>query len=593
VPVSAGVAIAPARPLPRVATGERRRSQTRWLTLAAGLCASGPVIASTLRALVHHWAPAGDQAIIATRAYEVFTSRFPLVGQYSDSTALTHHPVYSLGPMLYWLLAVPARVGAPGSLALVIGLANTASILGAVALARRRGGLVLMLAAALAIVLMTRSLSPEGLHDVWNPSAALLPFTLLIFLCWSLACGEHRLLPLTALVASFVVQCQLTYLLPTLAAAAVAIAGLVLSRRSVQTARSRGRMVGEVTARRSSTVSRRGAAPWVVGALLVLLVCWTPPLIDQIRGNPGNLTSVARTASANRSTLGATVGWRAVVHAIGIPPWWLTDPASPWEHKNEVRTAPGAGATLSALLVICALLALAGAGVLRRKVELWAPALIGLALCAALAAVAAETPTSHLLSATLGYTLWWGSPAGMFVWLALAGPPLAALSARVRRRRRPPAGATSLWPAGVGVAIVALCSLAVAAAERPDEHLAEYRPLGALSASLARNVPSGRTVLLVGALGNSTFRFKMGARFALVRRGVRPLSPGSDYRLGSWYELGDHSYNCTIDLEDGDVRPHSTAVLLSRFTYDRRYPVSMWLWPAGCPAARQTPARPA
>jgi hypothetical protein len=53
----------------------------RWLAIAAGLCAAGPIIASTLRALVHGWIPAGDQAIIATRAYEVFTSRFPLVGQ--------------------------------------------------------------------------------------------------------------------------------------------------------------------------------------------------------------------------------------------------------------------------------------------------------------------------------------------------------------------------------------------------------------------------------------------------------------------------------------------------------------------------------
>jgi hypothetical protein len=125
------------------AATERWWRRDRWVTLAAGLCAAGPVIASTLRALLDGWIPAGDQAIIATRAYEVFTSRTPLVGQHSDSGALTHQAVYSLEPMLYWLLALPARFGSPGTLALTMGLANTAAIVGVVALARRRGGLLL------------------------------------------------------------------------------------------------------------------------------------------------------------------------------------------------------------------------------------------------------------------------------------------------------------------------------------------------------------------------------------------------------------------------------------------------------------------
>ena len=65
---------------------------------------------------------------------------------------------------------------------------------------------------------------------MWNPSAGLLPFTLLVFLCWSVACGEHRLLPITALVGSFVIQLQLTYLLPSLGLLLIALAGLIASR---------------------------------------------------------------------------------------------------------------------------------------------------------------------------------------------------------------------------------------------------------------------------------------------------------------------------------------------------------------------------
>jgi hypothetical protein len=326
--------------------------------------------------------------------------------------------------------------------------------------------------------------------------------------------------------------------------------------------------------------SPRHVSRWALAAVLVAVLCWTAPVVDQLTGHPGNISAIARTVRANHSTLGLAVGWHAVVHAIGIPPWWLGDPTSPWEHKTEVRTAPGALATGSAILALCALLALAAIGLLRRRVELWAGALIGLALCAAIAIVAAETPTSHLLSSTLGYTLWWASPAGMFVWLVLAWVPLSAAS-----RRGLPVwlGRPTACAAGIGVVVV--LALAVAAAERPDEHLPEYRPLGKLTTALRHNVPGGRTVLLLGALGNSTFRFKMAARFALVRRGVRPLSPGTDTRLGGWYELGDRRYDCTVYLQDGERRPDRRAVRIAGFTYDRTYPVSVWMWPAGCARA--------
>jgi hypothetical protein len=529
-------------------------------------------MAATLRALIDGWLPAGDQAIIATRAYDVFTSRTPLVGQHSDAGALTHHAVYSLGPMLYWLLALPARLASPGALTLTMGLLNTAAIVGIIVLARRRGGSVLMFISAAAVVLMSRSLAPEVLHDVWNVSAGLFPFTLLVFLCWSLACGEYRLLPLTALVASFVVQCQLAFLVSSLGALVIGLAGLVVSLRSPS---------ADVEVKNPG--GPRGLWRWALAALLGAVVCWTPPAIDQIAGNPGNLTAIVRTATANRSTVGATVGSRAVVLAVGIRPWWLTNPASPWERKNEVRTAPSALATLSTLLALCALLAVAAVGLFRRRIELWAGALIALSMCAGLAAVAAATPTTRLLSATLGYTMWLGSPVGMFVWVVLAWAAVAMLARQGLPRRLPPAVASV---AGIGA--VALAATVVAASERPDEHVQEYRPLGAIYASLDRRIPSGRTVLLIGSLGNATFRFKMAARYAMVRRGIRPLSPGTDTRLGSWYQLRHHRYACVVYVEDGDASPSGGAVSIASATYSGRYPVSVWVSPSGCPASGAT-----
>ena len=117
----------------------------RWLyrrvpEIAAGLAASIPVLVSAIHAAVIGWQPAGDDGIIVTRAFDVLTSHSPLVGQYSESGYLTGQTVHSPGPLLYWLLAIPARFGSVSSIAVWMGIVNTLAIVGAVALARRRGG---------------------------------------------------------------------------------------------------------------------------------------------------------------------------------------------------------------------------------------------------------------------------------------------------------------------------------------------------------------------------------------------------------------------------------------------------------------------
>jgi hypothetical protein len=541
------------------------------LALALGLIAAAPVIAATVHALADGWLPAGDQANIATRAYDVFTSRSSLVGLHSDASAAINRDVYSLGPMLFWLLALPARFGSPGTMTLTMGLVNSAAIIGAVVLARRRGGRALMFITAAALVLMSRSLAPEVLHDMWNPSAGLFPFTLLIFLCWSLACGEYRLLPLTVLVVSFVVQCQLAFVPPCLGLLAVGLVGLLVSLRS-----------SAADSRAHEPRSRRGVWRWAVAALLVAVVCWTPPLIDQLQGKPGNLTNVVKAATAQTPKLGAAVGWHAVVRAVGVPPWWVRNPASPWNRKFEVREATSTLATVSTVLILLALSALAAIGVLRRRPELWSGALIALMLCAGLYAVAATTPTKRVLAETLGYTMWWGSPAGMFVWVMLASSAVAFVSELALPRLR----VSALASAGAAAAIVAGAAAAVAIAERADYHLTEYGPLAKLSAGLERGIPPHRTVKLLGYLGNRTFRFKMAARYAMVRRGIRPLSPGIDVRLGSWYDLDHHRYDCAVYVKDGISSPARVATEVARFNFEDgtgRYPVTVWVSPAGCP----------
>jgi hypothetical protein len=531
------------------------------LTLAAGLAAAIPVIAATVRAIAAGWVPVADRGIIATRAHDVFTSHMPLVGQYTLAGEVTGAVTHSLGPMLFWLLAIPAYYGSTVGMTLVMGALNTLSIVSCVALARRRGGRALMLLSALALALMCQSLAAETFHDVWNPSAGLFPFTLLIFLCWSVGCGSYRLLPATVLVASFVVQAHLTYLPPTLGLLAVGLGGLAAG---ALVRRRRERADEGAADADTRPPARRRVLAWGLATALVAAACWSATIVGQLTEHPGNLTLVARSATKPKATLGATVGWHAVVRAVGVPPWWLRTPKSRWQRKYEARATPSALASDSCVAMLAALALVCALALLHGRRELAVLALSALVLCPALAAVAASTPTPRVLAATLGYTLWWGSQAGMAVWLALTWALWLALAPAARGLRgavaRRATQTTSPSRSLGSIASVALSLLAVGATaavgasiagrDEPDEHAVTYRAVRAIDAGLAARVAPRGSVLLEGTLDGATMPVKPAVRYFLVARGTRVLAPGSFLRLGTWYELYHRPYREAIYLSD-------------------------------------------
>jgi hypothetical protein len=486
--------------------------RSRWLTLAAGVGAAVPVASATVEGLREGATPTGDRAIILTRSWDVFSGHTPLVGQFSASSVLYDHVVHSLGPMLYWLLALPVRIDAAVAPAVAMALVNAVAVLVAVACARRRGGTALMCGAAVGLALMCGSFSPETLHDVWNPSAGLLPFTALLFLCWGLACGQRRLLPVAVAAASFAAQSELVFLAPSVAALALGMAGLL-----------------------SGHSGRRAAWRWWAAALAVGVACWSAPVVEELGGHPGNLTLVAEAAFSHGRTIGARAGWRAVVHAVGVPPWWLTSPHDPFGRLADLRRPAGLGAQVSCVALLLALLAVLAAGIWRRRREpAWAAA-IGLALCLSLAASTASTPSRPSLEKSLGYMLWVASPIGMWVWLTL-GIALTALLARpltktFRRRRLQPIALT----AGVGLAWAV--GIAVAAGQGSDQDRPEYGPVKIVQAAVRRALAAvrPRAVLVTGSHRFTAFDFRAAVIYDLRRRGWRVYAPAASVRLGSWY----------------------------------------------------------
>jgi hypothetical protein len=552
---------------PRTRSPALSRRKLRALTLLAGIAASLPVLLTAVRALAQGWVPLADQGTIATRAYEVFGAHTPLLGQYSFASRAVGHVTYDPGPMLYWLLAVPARLGGPAAITVVMAAFNTAAIMGSVALARRRGGLPLMLMSAFALALMSRSFGSEALHGIWNPAVALFPLALLCFLSWSVACGEHRLLALGAAVASFVIQCHLAYAAPVLALVAVGLVGLALRQRGAPPS------------------ARRPLVRSLLLTGVVVLACWSAPLVDQVEHTPGNLSLLASAATASHTSEGANVGWRALAHAVGLPPRLTQAPTRSLAGQgpaagalsggdygdtrlDDVTHGPSALAALSCALALLGLLALALVSLRRLRADIAIGAAIGLVLSGAFAWTASATPVQDF--PTLGYTLWWGSLVGMWVWLLLLWGGGVLLLPAAGWTRWSSERASALAYGGCGA--VLLCGALVAAGEPADAHQPEFAPARSVADALTREVPGGARAALAEH-GLAVVPLVPALRYELERRGVHLLAQTLHYTPSPATAVPAPAGDRLVIAVAEDSAPPPGAVVVARL----RLPLAPWL----------------
>jgi hypothetical protein len=325
---------------------------------------------------------------------------------------------------------------------------------------------------------------------------------------------------------------------------------------------------------------RSRAWPWAVAALIVAAACWTEPALDQVENSPGNLAMIVRAVEHRGPTLGATVGWNAVVRSVGVRPWWLYVPLSGWDRKVDVRQTPSGGETDSTPALLAALALVGAIGALRRHWDLAVAALIGVGLCAAIAVEAAFNPSTRVLAETLGYTMWWGSELGLWVWLILAWglwlglvellwrPALRALRGRLgpswerllSRARLAAVALGSLMSLGLVIAVGG----EVAATAWQDSHVYDYEPIRLLATGIEHLIPPRRTIgYRFGPLDLATQPIEPAIRFYLVRHGDRVLARGSTARLGPYYERYDRPVQWTVYLLDG-TRPQRHMRLAAR-----------------------------
>ena len=512
-----------------------RRSPTSpfvWVALAVALL---PFVIAAVKLIVDvggAYYPQADYAALEARTRDV-THHPVLTGLYSREG--WSHP----GPVLFYLMAIPYWLTGQSSMALPVTalLINGASIAGMALLARRRGGMPVFVVTLLLGGLVVRALGFDFMADPWNPFITVLPFGVLLFLCWAMLCGERWALPIGVAIASFCAQTHIGYVPLALPLVAVGAFGLVVAARR------------DGVRRQGAAPARALAAPFAAAAA-VLAVLWAPPLIEQLTNHPGNITEVVRyfTGSADQGHSIAQ-GLRVVGGQYGLPPEWLSG-----ARPSNLFTSEHAFVFEAPWPLLLVVVALAVTVLYRRRVG----AALRLATVVGVASVLGVVSIWRTTGPLYAYRLRW-------TWVLAAAAAVVvgwAAWVLVSRARRPPR--RWLAPAAL-VALVAVSVLNGAGAVHVDPpHLQASSVLGEIVPSVLDALPEGDGPVVIDSMSPPGSEYAGGLVLALERRGVAAQVEGFDER--GWgrhrvYREGPLHARLTVAVnEDIDARQREAGV---------------------------------
>jgi hypothetical protein len=493
----------------------------RWLTWGAILLTLVPlaVSAGVLIASAGDFHPVGDLALTELHTRDV--GRYAiLLGPYSRDT--WYHP----GPAMFYVLAAPYRLAGGSPVGLLLGALaiNGGSIAAMAAIARRRGGTAAMLLTLVACGLLIRSMGWEILTQPWNPYITALPYGVLVYLVWSLLCGERWALPVATLVTAYLMQTHVgnaVLSLPLLVAGAVGLA--VAERRSGRPLRALGPAAGL--------------------AALVGTVAWLPPLIDQIANDPGNLRTIIRwfRAAEGRSRTLAD-GWGVVSAQFAAAPEWITgherltpllEPTYLYDRLVPVLLVP---------LLVAAVVAWRrpGAGAERRLFVTWA-----------VASVCGIVGVARTADVVYAYRLYWAWVLGAVGAVAAVWVGWTALT-----RWRPSVERRVLVPGAVAVLGVLAVASSIGAVDAGDPQEETSAAMAAILPGVLDALPPGDGDVVVEGTTFMASVYRTGVVAALERRGVEARVV-EDVALGRHREHrdGDPVRATLRVVTDADVRP--------------------------------------
>ncbi len=525
------------RIVPAVPTTSDRGSP--WVAVAMVVLACLPIVVATIRAITHHWVPLGDDGLLALRVQDVFSRHVPLLGSASSASFAAPKPLNNAGALYPDLLSVPVWIlGSAVGTAIGVALVNIGSVAVIGTVAWRRAGLVGVALATLVTGILAWSMGSELLYDIWQPHALLIPFLAFLFTIWAVVAADFAILPVAVFVGSLLMQTHLTYgyLTPALLVTA---------------------LVGGWWHGRSATERPRFGF-WIMVAVIVGLVAWTQPLIEQVTTHDGNMSRlVHEIQDPPKQVVGNDGALRLTATVLTHPPFWFRDsfgdtfrpPGTPYGSTATTIDGTGAvgtGAAVVGLGIVAAVIA--GAFLIARRRR--DTTVVSLLAVAAVASVVSWYTASKVTTDIVGvaphqFRFLWPLAAFLTFGIALAAARLFA-SARALRV------VTAVAAAGVLVVTIAdLPTYAATAGPQLDESVnhvqrdldrqmgaaARYAPLDLAWDALRFGEPYSGA--LMAELRRRDIEFVTRDKYLARQLGPTRASNGHDATDKIFYRTGD------------------------------------------------------
>jgi len=257
---------------------ESRRSRSRIvLGLAALLCV--PLIVALIALGRTHWSPVLDLAMTELRVRDVGTRHTPLIGlpgRIGNFPDQGSHP----GPLSFFLLAPTYRLLGSTAWSLELGtvLIHAAAIVAALVLAYRRGGPRVCIAVAAMLAVILRGYGANVLTHPWNPYLPLIAWIVVLLALWSVLEGDASALVFFVAAGSLCAQTHVPYLALIAGLGSLMVVWLIVRQRVTS--------LGQA-------VPMPGLKKWSLVSIALGVVLWLPPIADQVRRTPGNISMLS------------------------------------------------------------------------------------------------------------------------------------------------------------------------------------------------------------------------------------------------------------------------------------------------------------
>ncbi len=147
-----------------------------------------------------------------------------------------------------------------------------------------------------------------GLHvfrDTWNPHVTILPFAAFIFASVHLSCGHFKVLPLSILLASFVLQTHVAYAPVVVAIFLVSILLYILEKLKEQ--------------KKITSLFSKDVLKTIGISAGIFMILWILPIIEALKNPPGNLLKLIYYFSHSKVTHSISEAAAAVSSIANVP----------------------------------------------------------------------------------------------------------------------------------------------------------------------------------------------------------------------------------------------------------------------------------